>query len=525
MPLSERRLKTARFTAAALGLLLAGFLWAPSDSVEVSQEEELQLRNVVLPVQDPARNEPHVGLTGRVRRVIRNSISSAVDSGMKQGSAHISFVLKELGVDGALVDIDGAQSLRPASNLKLATTAAALTLLGAAASFETHFDCTFEPSGGVIAGDLVVRAGADPLYMAGTEGRVDELLRPWIESLLESGVREVKGDLVLDLGAFPEPSATPGWPSSDQHWNDYCALSSGFSVNGGCVTVKVQAGRVGAPAKVTVNPVSYGMTLDLNVSTSPKRSALTVAAVVSRGRVRVRGNLPADVPLFIKRFAHPDPVDHFAGVLQHELAALGVLVHGNVKRSRGVFAPVRLASMKSDVIETLEPINTHSNNAVADQLFFKLGFDVTGDGGRAGGERAVLTALERLGVDSAGWRQLEGSGLSRNNRVSAAQLVMLLDAVLSEPAPISDFYAQSLAVAGESGTLAGRMVGSAAEGMVLAKTGFIGGTSALSGLARGQSGRVYIFSVLVNYPTAGGLNRNVWKPMQDSICELVVRYG
>jgi D-alanyl-D-alanine carboxypeptidase/D-alanyl-D-alanine-endopeptidase (penicillin-binding protein 4) len=350
-------------------------------------------------------------------------------------------------------------------------------------------------------------------------------LRPWIESLLESGVREVKGDLVLDLGAFPEPSATPGWPSSDQHWNDYCALSSGFSVNGGCVTVKVQAGRVGAPAKVTVNPVSYGMTLDLNVSTSQKRSALTVAAVVSRGRVRVRGNLPADVPLFIKRFAHPDPVDHFAGVLQHELAALGVLVHGNVKRSRGVFAPVRLASMKSDVIETLEPINTHSNNAVADQLFFKLGFDVTGDGGRAGGERAVLTALERLGVDSAGWRQLEGSGLSRNNRVSAAQLVMLLDAVLSEPAPISDFYAQSLAVAGESGTLAGRMVGSAAEGMVLAKTGFIGGTSALSGLARGQSGRVYIFSVLVNYPTAGGLNRKVWKPMQDSICELVVRYG
>jgi D-alanyl-D-alanine carboxypeptidase/D-alanyl-D-alanine-endopeptidase (penicillin-binding protein 4) len=524
MPLSERRLKAARFTAAALGLLLAGFIWAPSGSVRVDQEEE-QRQEATLPVQEPARNEPHRGLTGRVRSVIRSSVSSAVDSGLKQGSAHISFVLKELGVDGALVDIDGAQSLRPASNLKLATTAAALTLLGSASAFETHFDSALEPSAGVIAGDLVVRAGADPLYLAESEGRVDELLRPWVESLVKSGVTEVNGDLVLDLGAFPEPSPTPGWPSSDQHWNDYCALSSGFSVNGGCVTVKVEAGRAGAPARTTVNPECYGMSLDLNVSTSPKRSALTVAAVVSRGRVRVRGNLPADVPLFVKRFAHPDPVHHFAGVLWHQLAEGGVLVHGSVRYSRGAIAPVRLASMKRGVIETLAPINTHSNNAVADQLFLKLGFEVTGDGGRAGGEKAVLTALERLGVDSAGWRQVEGSGLSRSNRVSATQLVMLLDAVLSASGPISGLYAQSLAVAGESGTLSGRMVGSAAEGKVLAKTGFIGGTSALSGLARGQSGRVYIFSVLVNYPTVGGLNRTVWKPMQDSICELIVSYG
>jgi D-alanyl-D-alanine carboxypeptidase len=80
-------------------------------------------------------------------------------------------------------------------------------------------------------------------------------------------------------------------------------------------------------------------------------------------------------------------------------------------------------------------------------------------------------------------------------------------------------------VAGKSGTLSDRMSGGVAEGRVLAKTGFIGGTSALSGLARGLSGRVYVFSVLVNYPVRGGLNRTVWKPMQDSICELIVSDG
>jgi len=69
------------------------------------------------------------------------------------------------------------------------------------------------------------------------------------------------------------------------------------------------------------------------------------------------------------------------------------------------------------------------------------------------------------------------------------------------------------------------MRGTSAAGHVLAKTGFIGGTSALSGLAQGQGGRHFIFSILVNYPAKAGLNTSVWKPMQDSICVAIVRHG
>ena len=525
MPISERRLKAAAFSAAALGLVAAGSLfWRSAD---VSDGGGAGVATVVVQAVQapPAHNAPDRRLTSQMRAFVRGAISEAVDAGLSAGSTNVAVVVKELGTNGELVDISGDRSFRPASNLKLATTAAALTLLGADASFSTHFDSSSEPSGGVLEADLIVRAGSDPLFSEESAGRVIPMLEPWVSALRASGVAEVRGDLVLDLGTFPEPVQPTGWPDSSQHWQDYCALSSGFSANGGCVSVSVEAGQAGAPARVVVSPSSYGMALDVAVSTTARRSALTVSAVVSEGRVRVRGNIPADVPSYVRSFAHPDPVKLFGGVLRRALAQGGIRIDGDVEVRRGVVAPIRLASLNRPIIDALVPINTHSNNAVADQLFMKLGADVLSDGSRSGGERAVLTALERLGVDSAGWRQVGGSGLSRDNRVSARQLVMLIDSVLDSDGEVADAYARSLAVAGQSGTLSDRMSGGVAEGRVLAKTGFIGGTSALSGLARGLSGRVYVFSVLVNYPVRGGLNRTVWKPMQDSICELIVSDG
>ena len=86
-------------------------------------------------------------------------------------------------------------------------------------------------------------------------------------------------------------------------------------------------------------------------------------------------------------------------------------------------------------------------------------------------------------------------------------------------------FMDSLALSGRSGTLADRMIGTVAERRVRAKTGFIGGTSALSGVAITEDDRLLVFSILVEYPVLAGLNRDVWKPMQNSICEALVRRG
>ena len=128
-------------------------------------------------------------------------------------------------------------------------------------------------------------------------------------------------------------------------------------------------------------------------------------------------------------------------------------------------------------------------------------------------------------AEAEGLAQVDGSGLSRDNRVSARQFTALLTAVLGRNDQRAAAFRSALPVGGESGSLKGRMKSGSARGRVRAKTGFIGGTSALSGLCETDDGRTLLFSILVDYPRVSGLNTKVWKPMQDEICALLVESG
>lgn len=238
----------------------------------------------------------------------------------------------------------------------------------------------------------------------------------------------------------------------------------------------------------------------------------------------MRGELPADVPRWSTRFAHPDPVELFGNVLRGELARAGIRVEGAVVRRRDAPAATPLAEVRTPLSTLLRPVNTDSNNAVADQLFLVLGRELTGRGDRAGGREAVSRALARLGVSDEGLVQVDGSGLSREDRVCARQVTALLQAALSLPAHEAQPFLDSLALAGETGTLEDRMRDSVARGRVRAKTGWISGVSALSGVVESAEGELLLFSILVEYPRVSGLNTRVWKPMQARVCEELVAW-
>jgi len=526
MPTGQRRISPSRSWLGAIALLGGAALYWGWPEVEVEAAPEVAPITPA-PVAEVmvAWNQPDAGLTHEVRRVVRSAIAKARSRGVDEGGCHVSVLVQELGVPGALVELDADRRVRPASNLKVATTAVALALLGAHANFETRFESETLPDRGVLRGDLVVRAGGDPLYREGLEGECAPLLASWVQDLRDAGVRSVAGDVVLDVGCYADPVPAPGWPSQNQHWKGYCALAGGFSANGGCVSILVEPSRVGRPARVRVHPLGHGAGLDVDVMTGPKGSELDVKANVNADPIRVWGRIPADVLEWDTRHAHRDPVELFASVLGHALRDGGVQVGGTIRRERHAVGDHVLATLKTPVVSVLSAINTHSNNAVADQLFFKVGADVAGSGDRGGGSRAIMGALVDLGLDPAGYQQVDGSGLSRDNRLSARQLVCLLDAAVAADDEGAQAFMGSLALSGISGTLADRMTGTVAERRVRAKTGFIGGTSALSGVAITEEDRLLVFSILVEYPVRAGLNSEVWKPMQDSICEALVRRG
>jgi len=529
----------------ALGLIVIGaalVIGRPSDSEALAGPDDVPRRESegggFVPFQPPSEAGPasratHARVSTETARAleaeVRAAIATAVrDAGVesrgsvKPGEVHVSVHVADAFTGAEWLALDADRPMRPASNAKLLTSAAAVVLLGPEWEFVSPFEASGPVVDGVLQGDLIVRAAGDPLCEEGSLGRIEDRLLAVARELFAGGLRRVSGNLVLDEGTFPEPGPGPEWPPSNQYWMESCALAGGFTAAGGVLTARVQAGPSGSAASVEVHPAPYGIRDRIGVQ-SVAKSLNDVRVGATPSAVTVKGSLGPAGKSIDASFAHPDPVQLFASVLTGQLERAGILVQGRVLRARHVPAGRRLGALRSPLAGTLGPINRQSANSVADQVFFAMGNVVAGEGSRAGGQRAVEQALEALGVSTDGLVQVDGSGLSRANRVTARQLTALIGAVHRQRGSGREAFLDSLAVAGVSGTLDDRMTSGSARGRVLGKTGWIRGTSALSGIAVPPDANPRIFSILVEYPAgASGLNTRVFKPMHDRIATALV---
>jgi D-alanyl-D-alanine carboxypeptidase/D-alanyl-D-alanine-endopeptidase (penicillin-binding protein 4) len=180
-----------------------------------------------------------------------------------------------------------------------------------------------------------------------------------------------------------------------------------------------------------------------------------------------------------------------------------------------------VAAVSSPPISDLARLtNVPSNNFLAEMLLK----DVAGEFGRAGSTAEGIRLVKRFASErGASFRGQNGSGLSRADRASPRSVGMLLESMLSdedaEQKELREAFIQSLAVAGRSGTLAGRMRRSAAAGRCAAKTGTISGVSALSGYCFRGDGEATVFSILNNR-----VDTNRARAAQDRMVALIARY-
>ena len=199
-----------------------------------------------------------------------------------------------------------------------------------------------------------------------------------------------------------------------------------------------------------------------------------------------------------------DPSTNAAGVFMRHLRSLGFKVRLGDPASADAGAV--LAEEHSTVEDAISVMLSHSENNVAEVLYRQValasGLEPTWDGAR----RAAEKTLAALGIDPSGMALLDGSGLSRKDRTSPRFLADVLRlARVTRPAPFTSMFdPEAMPVSGQTGTLAttyGRYVtkhARCARGDVLAKTGSLFDTIALSGVAQTTEGNERLFSVLVN---------------------------
>ena len=217
------------------------------------------------------------------------------------------------------------------------------------------------------------------------------------------------------------------------------------------------------------------------INESPPLSAL----IVDRGRVG--------------RTTSRDPALAAAQLFRAALVRAGIHIRGGAEHGTADDAAVQIADIDSPTLAAIVHwMDRVSDNFVAEMLVKELGAVQSSAGTTAAGLGVVAGQLSAAGVPLAGVRLVDGSGLSRLDRLTPNALVSLLSAMWRDPEVRLELLA-SLPVAGRTGTLHDRMRTGPATGVVHAKTGTTDNASALSGFVADR----YVFSVLQNgYPVS-----------------------
>lgn len=473
-------------------------------------------------------------------------LKSRIDEIVRQPALEPGFfAVKIVSLDSGQViyEQDANKFVRPASNMKLYTVAAAFDRLTPDFHFVTSVYAKEKLEDGKVKGDLIVYGRGDPSIAARfNNGDYFKGINDLADRIVAAGVKRIKGDLVGDESYFNGAPVGSGWEWEDLTWS-YGAPISALTINDNAIDLNIKPGdRIGAPVSITTGPPSSSfMTIVNHATTTAKgtRGDLRIFRGLGANSLEITGTLPVGDAGFVGGVSIPDPALAFVSMLRDALIKRGVKIDGRVRtvtaNSGGSIIPnlssvvtgqpqnipgqtgmVEIASLPSPAFnsiaaQTLKP----SQNQYTEIILRTLGRTqplVSTEPGRMRddeekGLEVVKNFLRQAGVGDNDVALNDGSGLSRNDLISANTTIQLLT-FMSKHKYFAQFR-EALPIAGVDGTLRTRMRGTPAEGNVRAKTGSLSSVASLSGYVTTAGGEHLVFSMMLNnYPDAAAVRRD-----------------
>ena len=451
-------------------------------------------------------------LQARISDVLRKPALAPAMVGIKVSSLETGKVLFEENAD---------KLLRPASNMKLYTVAAALDRLSPDYRFVTSVYAAAKPAaGGTVHGDLTIYGRGDPSIAARfNNGNYFKGIDDLAARIIAAGVKRVEGDLVGDETYFIGPPYGAGWDWDDLQWW-YGAEASALTSNDNALDLSVKPGtKVGAPAVITTGPPDPLLTISNRVTTVAKgsRRDLTVYRGLASDELWISGSIAFDDKGYSGSVGISRPALLFVYLLRSSLAQRGVTIMGKTRtvaasiaanmKSAEPNAPalVEVTSLQSSPLsfiaaQTLKP----SQNLYTELILRTLGKVVappttavnTNRTSDAAGIEVVKMFLSEAGVSPPTLVLTDGSGLSRNDMVTAEATLQLLTYMNRHR--YASVFRDALPIAGVDGTLRNRFKGTVAENNLRAKTGSLSSAASLSGYVTTAAGENLVFSIMVN---------------------------
>ncbi|WP_457282397.1 D-alanyl-D-alanine carboxypeptidase/D-alanyl-D-alanine endopeptidase [Polaromonas sp. P5_D5] len=421
--------------------------------------------------------------------------------------------------------------MNPASVMKLVTTYSALDALGRDFTWKTKVILDGSASGGLLNGNMVVQGGGDPKLVV-------ERLQALLAEVQAGGARAIRGDIVLDRSAFSVPPTDPG-EFDGEPLRPYNARPDALLINFKTIVMTFTPDLPNGRALVRYEPPLAGVQVGATVPIvrvarcGDWRSELR-ASVENPVNIEFLGTYSSACGEKVWPSAYADPASFAARAIEGSWRQLGGLLTGTVRDATpaelamlrrtgtlsGEKAAVRFEYQSPPLLEMVRDVNKYSNNIMAQHLFLTLGLWAGLGQPKAGtleSARAALTAWWRKSLPGSTPPLMDnGSGLSREERISAASLSALLQHAAKSP--FAADLADSLPVAGTDATMRERA--RPVAGLAFVKTGSLRDVTAVAGYANGDSGARYIVVGLINHPNAPAA-----RPALDAMLEWAVKEG
>ena len=412
----------------------------------------------------------------------------------------VGVYVHEIGAEQPVLSIGAERALNPASTMKLVTTYAGLEMLGPAFVWNTDVLTDGTLTQDVLAGNLYIKGAGDPKLTV-------ESFWLLLRSLRARGVREIRGDLILDRRLFAEEVQEPG-AFDDQPTRPYNTGPSALLVNFKAVTLQFIPDAASRTVRIAVEPPLPQVQIinNLKIADGPCGDWVGKLRLDSQGnadsaRLAFNGTYALDCGEGMRSFSVLGHRQYIGALFTQLWKDLGGTFTGQVRDGATPEQARRLTTSRSlSLSEIVRDVNKYSNNVMARQLFLTLGINGSAPATTAAATNGIKQWLALKGLAVPELVLENGSGLSRIERISARNLgAVLLNAWSS---PVMPELMASLPVAAVDGTLRKRLKSAEVAGQAHVKTGSLSGVRSIAGYVLDARGNRSVIVFLVNHTNA-----------------------
>lgn len=396
----------------------------------------------------------------------------------------------------SLFELRAKKLFIPASNLKILTTAVALETLGPNYRFPTRLYTDGKLKDGVLKGNLYVKGYGDPKL-------VTEQMWLLVNKLKNLPLKKITGNIIGDDSFFDNQKRVKTWiknPGAQAYEAPLGALSFNFNT----VQAYVSPGpKAGSRPKIVIEPDTEYITLNNQAKTYKRRTRnrLIVNRVNRSGfdEIAVSGGIRLDQARSQYFLNITDPTQYTLSALKKYLGHAGIQFKGDIQKGLVPETAKEILTHESEPLTlALQGLNKFSNNFVAEQIVKTIGAEKYGSPGTTlKGIKVYEEYMMELGYRPDQYKVLDGSGLSRQNRLSPQMFVDILRHVKNDLGVYPEFVS-ALGVMGVDGNVKNRMRGVKISDRARVKTGTLNFVSALSGYFQSRDGETFAFSILMN---------------------------